>query len=219
MGRITMLTASDGHRPSAYLAEPAGKPRGGVVVIQEIFGVTRHIRAVADQYAAEGFLAVAPALFDRQERDVDVPYTDSQRGLAYMKAADAAGVMQDVDAAIRHVSGAGKVGTVGYCWGGLLSYLAAARLKVAAAIVYYGGGIDRHLAEKPRAPVLFHFGERDDHITLDAVEKIRAAFPQGTYYLYPAGHGFNCTDRASFEADSARLAFARSVEFLTIHVG
>jgi carboxymethylenebutenolidase len=219
MGRNLALTASDGHRPSAYLADPAGEPRGAVVVIQEIFGVTRHIRAVADQYAAEGYLAVAPALFDRQERDVDVPYTDSQRGLGYMKAADPADVMQDLDAAIRHVSGAGKVATVGYCWGGLQSWLAAARLKVAAAIAYYGGGIDRHLADKPRAPVLFHFGERDDHISLAAVEKIRAAYPQGTYYLYPAGHGFNCTDRASFEADSAKLAFARSVEFLRQHVG
>ena len=113
MGRNLALTASDGHRPSAYLADPAGEPRGAVVVIQEIFGVTRHIRAVADQYAAEGYLAVAPALFDRQERDVDVPYTDSQRGLGYMKAADPADVMQDLDAAIRHVSGAGKVATVG----------------------------------------------------------------------------------------------------------
>ena len=218
MGHTIELTASDSHRLSAYVAQPAGKPRGGLVVIQEIFGVTRHIRAVADQYAAAGYLAAAPALFDRMETGVDVSYTDIQRAFGYMKAVTIDNAMLDLQAAARRVSGAGKVGVVGYCWGGMLSFLAAARLKIDAAVVYYGGGINQHLAEKPRVPVMFHFGEKDTHIPLSAVEEIKAAYPQGIYHIYPADHGFNCTDRASFEPNSAKLAFERSVEFLRNNV-
>jgi carboxymethylenebutenolidase len=219
MGHTISLSAADGHRVSAYVAEPEGKPRGGVVVIQEIFGVTRHIRAVADQYAGAGYLTAAPALFDRQERGVDVPYSDVQKGFGYMKAAEMDNVMLDADAAIHHVASAGKIGIVGFCWGGLVTYLAACRLKVDAAVAYYGGGINQHLAEKPRAPVMFHFGDRDSHIPAAAVGQIKAAYPQGVYHVYPADHGFNCTDRASYEPVSAKLAFERSVEFLRLHVG
>jgi carboxymethylenebutenolidase len=219
MGCAVDLTANDGHRLSAYLAEPSGKPRGGIVVVQEIFGVTRHIRAVADQYAAAGFLATAPALFDRVERKVDVPYTDMARGFGYMQALNNDEVMLDVQAAIDHVSPAGKVGVVGYCWGGTVAYLAAARTKISAAVAYYGGGINRYTAEKPRAPVMFHFGEKDSHIPPSAVEQIEAAYPEGIYHRYPADHGFNCTDRASFEPASAKLALERSLEFLHRHVG
>jgi carboxymethylenebutenolidase len=219
MVRTVELTASDGHRLSAYLAEPHGKPRGGIVVIQEIFGVTRHIRAVADRYAAAGFLAVAPALFDRVERDVDVPYTDMAKGFGYVQALNNDQVMLDVRAAVDRASAAGKVGVVGYCWGGTIAYLAAARLKIAAAVAYYGGGIHNHTGEKPRAPVMFHFGEKDTHIPLSAVEQIKAAYPEGIYHLYPADHGFNCTDRASFEPASAKLALQRSLEFLHQYVG
>jgi carboxymethylenebutenolidase len=219
MGHQIELTASDGHRLSAYLAEPAGKPRGGIVVVQEIFGVTRHIRDVADQYAASGYLAAAPALFDRAERDVDVPYTDIQRAFGYMKAMNLDHVLLDVQAAVERVRSAGKVGVVGYCWGGMLAYLAAARLKIDAAVAYYGGGTNQHLGEKPRVPVMFHFGERDTHIPLSAVNEIKAAYPQGIYHLYPAEHGFNCTHRASFEPASAKLAYERSVEFFRQNIG
>jgi carboxymethylenebutenolidase len=219
MGHNIELTAADGHRLGAYLAEPAQKPRGGIVVIQEIFGVTRHIRAVADQYAAAGFLAVAPALFDRVERNVDVPYTDMQKGFGYMKALNTEQVILDVQAAVDRAAAAGKVGVVGYCWGGTIAYLAAARLKIAAAVAYYGGGIHNHTGETPLAPVMFHFGEKDAHIPLSAVEQIKAAYPQGIYHLYAADHGFNCTDRASFEPASAKLALERSLEFLHRHVG
>jgi carboxymethylenebutenolidase len=213
------LTASDGHRLSAYFAEPNGKPRGGIVVVQEIFGVNRHIRAVADQYAAAGYLVIAPALFDRIEPNVDVPYSDIQRAFGYMKAVDNDKAILDIEAAVAQVSTAGKVGVVGYCWGGTLSFLAAARLKIDAAVAYYGGGIHNLLAEKPRVPVMFHFGEKDAHIPLTAVQAIEAAYPQGIYHLYPAEHGFNCTDRASFEPTSSQLAFERSVEFLRKNVG
>jgi carboxymethylenebutenolidase len=219
MGLNVELTAADGHGLSAYLATPLEKPRGGIVIIQEIFGVTRHIRAVADQYAAAGFLAVAPALFDRVERNVDVPYTDMAKGFGYIQALKDDKVTLDVQAAIDRMRAAGKVGVVGYCWGGTVAYLTAARTKIDAAVAYYGGGINRHTAEKPRAPVMFHFGEKDTHIPLSAVEQIKAACPEGVYHLYPADHGFNCTDRASFDPPSAKLALQRSLEFLHRYVG
>jgi carboxymethylenebutenolidase len=219
MGRTIELVAADEHRLSAYTAEPAGKPRGGIVVIQEIFGITRHIRAVADQFAAAGFHAVAPAVFDRTERDVDVPYTDMKKGFGYAQTLKDSAVMLDVQAAVDRLRPAGKVGVVGFCWGGTMAYLASARLKIDAAVAYYGGGISRHTAEKPRCPIMFHFGERDAHIPLSDIEKIKAADSQGIFYLYPAEHGFNCTDRSSFEPASAKLAMDRSLEFLHQYVG
>jgi carboxymethylenebutenolidase len=219
MAHTIELNATDGHRLAAYLAEPVGKPRGAIVVVQEIFGVTRHIRDVADQYAAAGYLAIAPALFDRVERKVDVPYTDVPRAVGYMNAMNKDLVMLDLGAAIARVSAAGKVGMVGYCWGGAMTYLASARLNIAAAVAYYGGGIHTLLDEKPRVPVLFHFGEKDTHIPLSAVDAIKAAYPEGTYYLYPSDHGFNCTHRPSFDAESAMLAFARSLEFFHRNIG
>jgi len=219
MGQNVDLTASDGHRLSAYAASPSSEVRGGIVVIQEIFGVTRHIRAVADQYAAAGFSVIAPALFDRVERSIDVPYTDMAKGYGYMQALKNENTMLDVQAAIDRVTVAGKVGVVGYCWGGSIAYLAAARLKVAAAVAYYGGGIDKYLAEKPRCPIMFHYGEKDTHIPQSTVEKIKAAVPAGVFFLYPADHGFNCTDRASFEPQSAKIALDRSLEFFHRYVG
>jgi len=219
MGHTLELTATDGHRLGAYLSEPAGTARGGMLVIQEIFGVTRHIRAVTDQYAAAGYLAIAPALFDRVETNVEVPYSDMQRALGYMKSMQNQTVLLDLQAAIDRVGGAGKLGVVGFCWGGTMSFLAAARLHVDAAVAYYGGGVPGLLAEKPRAPVMFHFGERDAHIPLAAVEQIKAAYPTGIFNLYPAEHGFNCADRASFDPGSAELAFDRSLEFFHRHVG
>jgi carboxymethylenebutenolidase len=222
MGFNVELTASDGHRLSTYLAEPKGKPRGGIVVIQEIFGVTRHIRAVADQYAAAGFLSVAPAMFDRVERNVDVPYSDVARGRGYAQALKDDQVTLDVRAAVDRVSAAGKVGVVGYCWGGTVAYLTAAKAKIDAAVAYYGSGIARHLvdeADKPRAPIMFHFGEQDKSIPPPVVEQIKAAVPSGIFYLYPAEHGFNCTERASFDPASAKLALERGLEFLHRYIG
>ncbi|HUY84425.1 MAG TPA: dienelactone hydrolase family protein [Steroidobacteraceae bacterium] len=219
MGSTIDLKASDGQRLSAYLAEPKGKPRGGIVVIQEIFGVTRHIRAVADQYAAAGFLAIAPALFDRVEPGVDVPYTDVQKGFSYVQRLTNEQVLLDVRAAIDRAASAGKVGVVGFCWGGTIAYLAAARLPTAAVVSYYGGGTAQHLADKPRCPILFHYGELDAHIPMSQVEAVKAANPSATFHLYKAEHGFNCTDRSSFEAASAKLALERSLEFFHRHVG
>jgi carboxymethylenebutenolidase len=219
MGQKIQLTAADGHVLQAYPAEPAGRPRGGIVVIQEIFGVTRHIRDVAEQFAAAGYLAVAPALFDRVEREVDVPYSDGPKGFGYVKALNTDNVMLDIQAAADLVRQAGKVGVVGYCWGGQIAFLAAARVNIDAVVAYYGGGISQQLAHIPRVPVMFHFGEKDTHIPLSAVDEIRTAYPRGIYHLYPAQHGFNCTDRPSFDAQSAKLAFDRSVEFFHQNIG
>jgi carboxymethylenebutenolidase len=219
MGQDIELSASDGHRLSAYISHPTGAPRGGIAVVQEIFGVNRHIRAVTDQYAAAGFTAIAPALFDRVERNVDVPYTDGPKGRKYVQALKTEKVMLDVEAAIHRINAAGKVGVVGYCWGGTLAYLAAARLNIAAAVVYYGGGIDQNLAEGPRCPIMFHFGEKDTHIPMSTVEKVKTEVPEGIVYLYPAGHGFNCTDRESYDPASAKLSLKRSLEFFRQHVG
>jgi carboxymethylenebutenolidase len=215
------LRAADGHTFSSYLARPEGRARGAVVVVQEIFGVTGHIERVADQYAAEGYLAIAPALFDRQQRGVNLAYDDAgiATGVGFMQRADFAKVMADVQAAIEAVKHAGAVGVVGYCWGGLVTYLAGSRTTMDAGVVYYGGGITRHLQPVPRCPMQFHFGEQDSHIPLSDVEKIRAAFPQGEYHTYAAGHGFNCTDRASHDATAAHLAFKRTKEFFGSHLG
>ena len=219
MGSMVSLKAADGHVLDAYLAPAQGKERGAVVVVQEIFGVNSHIKAVVDQYAAAGYRSIAPALFDRLQRNLTLPYTDMAGGIACIQKLKDDETLLDLKAAIDQVRGAGKVGVVGYCWGGTLSYLAAARLDVAAAVSYYGGFIPNYMDVKLRVPVMFHFGEKDSHIPLATVEKIKAAHPQQIYHLYPAEHGFNCTDRASFDAPSAKLAFERSIDFFKKHIG
>ncbi len=215
------LRASDGHTFSSYLVAPHGRARGGIVVVQEIFGVTGHIERVADQFAAEGYLAIAPAVFDRQERGVNLAYDEAgiARGVGYMQKANFDEVMADLQAAVDAVAHAGPVGMVGYCWGGLATYLAGSRTSIAAGVAYYGGGITRFLEPVPRCPMQFHFGEQDHHIPLHDVEIIRAALPQGEYHTYAAGHGFNCTDRASHDAAAAHVAFARTKEFFAKHLG
>lgn len=218
MGML-QLRAKDGHSLSAYMAIPEGRPRGGVVVIQEIFGLNSHIRRVTEQYAGLGYLAIAPALFDRVRRDVDLPYTDVQAGIALKMKTSNEGVLTDVNAALDAVAHAGRTGMVGYCWGGQVSYLSACRVNLGAAVAYYGGGIAQLLDETPQCPIMFHFGERDVYIPASDVEKIRAAVPSGVFHIYPANHGFNCTDRADYDAASARLAFERSGEFFRKHIG
>lgn len=221
------LIAADGHRLAANVAAPKGKPRGALVLLQEIFGVNTHIRALADGFAAEGFLVVAPALFDRVERSVELGYTpdDIQRGRALKDACPPPLALQDVQAAITQararLGANGRVGIVGYCWGGLLSWLAACELEtLSASVPYYGGGIPEYAASVPRCPVLAHFGERDAHIPLEGVEALRRAHPVSvTVHLYPAGHGFNCDQRASYDAASATLARQRTLAFLREHLG
>jgi carboxymethylenebutenolidase len=215
------LQAADGHRFSAYLARPAGTPRGALVVVQEIFGVNSHIRAVADGFAADGLLAIAPAVFDRVERGVELGYAgpDIERGRALLAAAGNDKPLVDIAAAIAHVAPGAKVGIVGYCWGGLLAWLSACRLAgLAAGVVYYGGGVPQQAALSPRCPVLAHFGERDAHIPVDAVRAFGAAHPEVELHLYDAGHGFNCDQRGSYDAPSAAKARERTVAFLRRHL-
>ena len=215
------LLAADGNRLSAYVVKPEGTPRGAVVVVQEIFGVNSHIRRVAEQYAAAGYVAIAPALFDRLQKGVELGYDAAslQAGIDLMVQATNEGAIADLNAAIAAVAHAGRVGMVGFCWGGRVTYLAGCRTSITAGVAYYGGGIAQLLPETPRCPMLFHFGEHDSYIPPADVEKIRHAYPQGVYHLYPAGHGFNCTERADFHPASAHLAFDRTLEFFRQHLG
>ncbi len=213
------LKAADGHAFDAYRAAPKGKARGGIVVVQEIFGLTSHIEAVVRQYAEAGYVALAPALFDRVERKVVLPYTEGARGRAIVEQLKREQTLLDLKASIDALAGHGKVGLVGYCWGGALAWLAACHLPLSAVIAYYGGGLPKLLDRTPKCPVMFHFGEQDTHIPAADIEKVKKAYPLGHYYLYPAGHGFNCTDRASYDAPSAKLALERSLDFFHRHVG
>ena len=215
------LLAADGNQFSAYVVRPEGTPRGAVVVVQEIFGVNSHIRRVAEQYAAAGYVAIAPALFDRLQKGVDLGYDAAgvQAGVDLLMKATNEGAIADVNAAIDAVAHAGRVGMVGYGWGGSITYLAGCKTNIAAGVAYYGGGLTQRLADTPRCPMMFHFGERDAQMPLAEVEKVRHAFPAGIYHLYPAGQGFNCSDRTDFDAASAHLAFERTIEFFRKHLG
>ncbi len=221
MAETIRLTAADGHGLGAYRAEPKGPPKGGLVIVQEIFGVTGHIREVCDGYAADGYIAVAPALFDRLEPDVELAYDDdgTERGRGMRTELGWDRPVADIAAAVAELLPLGPVGVVGYCWGGSLAWLAATRIDgVKAAIGYYGGQIVQFKDETPRCPVLLHFGRDDALITPEDVAAVRAAQPEVPVHVYPAGHGFNCTDRADYDPQSAALARERSLEFLARHL-
>ena len=223
MGEKTQLRAADGFALGTYLAEPAGDPKGAVVVIQEIFGVNDHIRSVADGYARDGYVAIAPQIFDRVERDIELGYQEKDMGrgieIAFQKL-DHDLALQDVQAAVDAAAAHGKVGVVGYCFGGLLSWRAACGLDgISAAVAYYGGGIVREAERPPRCPVMMHFGEKDAHIPMKDVDTIKAAQPDVRVFVYPADHGFNCDARGSYDAESSRLARERTLEFFAEHVG
>ena len=222
MSQMIKLTASDGVTIDAYKAIPAGKPRGGVVVVQEIFGVNPHIRRVADGFAAEGYVAIAPALFDRIKPAIELSYSkeDVAEATALVGKVDQAAALLDVDAAVRAASEAGPVGVVGYCWGGTLAFRASAELDgVSAAVGYYGGNIAKMLDHQPKVPLMLHFGELDAHIPQSDVAKIKAALPDTPIYTYKAGHGFNCDARGSYDKPSAAEAMDRTVAFFRKHVG
>jgi carboxymethylenebutenolidase len=221
MGRMIELKVKDGFTLAAYQAEPSGKPVGGLVVIQEIFGVNHHIRAVTDRFAAQGYLSIAPALFDRAKRGVDIGYDEAsiKEGVEIRGKIKLEDTLLDVGAAIEAVKGAGKVGIVGYCWGGSLAFIAAARLDgLAAAVGYYGGMIAAHAEEKPRIPTMLHFGEQDHGIPMTDVDKVKAARPEVETYTYPAGHGFSCDERGSFDKLSHEKALERSLAFFKKHL-
>jgi carboxymethylenebutenolidase len=220
MAETIELSAPDGHRFSAYQAQPSGTPRGALVIIQEIFGITQHMREVADQYAALGYTSIVPAMFDRVRPGIVLDYSQMQEGVETMMQLKPSQTLLDVGAAVDAAAASvKKTGLIGYCWGGTMAYVAACRLPISAAVSYYGGRILQYADRKPRCPVMYHFGEKDQSIPMATVEKVRELHPEGIFYIYPAGHGFNCNARASYEPESARLAFERSLEFLRTNVG
>jgi carboxymethylenebutenolidase len=223
MGDAVTLKAEDGHRFSAYRATPGGTPRGALVIVQEIFGVNPHIKRVSDRFAVDGYLALAPALFDRVEPGYATGYAqeDVERGRNVRQKLGWDVMMTDVRAAVEELTKTGlKIGVVGYCMGGSIAWLAATRVPgVAAAVGYYGGAVAEFATEQPRCPVLLHFGETDASIPRDHWDTIRAAQPAVPVHIYPAGHGFNCDERGSYHEPSARLARERTLDFLKHHVG
>lgn len=208
------IIADDGFRLSAYRAEPADTPKGSVIVLQELFGVNSHIRSVCDQYARAGFVAIAPALFDRVKPQMELGYApeDIQAGLAARDALPVERVLADVQAAIH--SAAAPVFVVGFCWGGTLAFLAAARLSgLTAATGYYGSMIPDVCNEAPHVPLMLHFGSADHTLPPERVALVREARPDAEIFVYEAGHGFNCDERGSYNAAAAALAHERTLAF------
>lgn len=224
MGEIISLTASDGHTLDAYKAVPSGTPKGGLVVIQEIFGINGQIRRTADYFAEKGYLVVAPALFDRIGKGIELGYneTDFAKGRETRGALSDDMVAADIDAAVKEASAGGKVGVIGFCFGGYATYLAASKVDgVAAAMPFYGGGIAAKVGDfTPKCPTQFHFGDKDAAIPLDDVQKIKDAMQDQPVYVYDdSGHGFTCDDRDSFNPGATERAFSRALDWMGKHVG
>ena len=225
MGHIR-IPSKDDFELGLYEAKPEQPPKGAVLVIQEIFGFNTHIREVADGYAAAGYLAIAPKLFDRAERDIELGYEgeDMQRGIDLaFNHTDRSLALADLQAGIDYLrpaaTGAG-VGVVGYCFGGLMTWLSACELSgVGAASAYYGGGIAGELERTAKVPVMMHFGDQDAHIPMSDVDKVRAAQPAVQVHVYGADHGFNCDHRGSYHAESAAVALERTLGFFAQHIG
>jgi carboxymethylenebutenolidase len=222
LGTQISLTASDGFKLGAYRADPAGTPKGGLVVIQEIFGVNHHIRAVCDRFAAEGYAAVAPAVFDRIQPDFESGYTPAEveHARGFPPKIDWPALMRDVAAAVDNVKDAGKTGIVGYCLGGSVAFAAACELDgLSCAIGYYGGQIARNADRKPKVPTLLHFGDQDHSIPLTDVETIKQKRPEVEVYVYHAGHGFSCDERSAYDEAAHTEALGRTLAWLTRYVG
>ena len=223
MGKHFSLVASDSFKLGAYRADPSGTPKGGVVVIQEIFGVNHHIRAVCDRVAAQGYAAIAPAIFDRQHPNFECGYSPDEIANArkYVANPDWGAMMRDIQAAIDEAKKSGPAAIVGFCLGGTLAFLAAAKLNgLSAAIGWYGGQIAKNADEKPKVPTQLHFGETDASIPMSDVELIKQKRGGDCeIYVYPgAGHGFNCEERGSYNETAAKLARERSIAFLNKHL-
>ncbi len=217
MGQAVILTASDGFRLGGYRADPAAQPKGAVVVIQEIFGVNSHIRNICDRLAKEGYVALAPAIFDRIQPDFQSGYTPEEVAVArkFVAAPDWPAMLRDTQAAIDAVKDVGPVGIIGFCLGGSIAYAAATKLSgLSTAVGYYGGAVVRFADDRPTVPTQLHFGEKDGGIPLSDVETIRAKRPEVEVFVYPgAQHGFGCDERASYDKASSDLAWQRSLAF------
>ena len=214
MGKQISLNTTRTQCIGAYLAEPAGKPKGGLVVIQEIFGVNAHIRSVTDHFAALGYTAIAPAFFDHLETGVELGYDQAgmEEGKKLVAELGLERAVEDVASAAEAIASAGKIGTVGYCWGGTVAFLAALRLGL-PSVSYYGARNVPFLGETPKAPVMFHFGEKDKSIPPEMVEKHRQMQPQMDVFTYPADHAFNRDIGDHYDEASAKLALQRTMAF------
>jgi carboxymethylenebutenolidase len=223
VGQDIKLTASDGFKLGGYRADPTGKPKAAIVVIQEIFGVNHHIRSVCDRLAAEGYVAIAPSIFDRTQPDFQCGYSPDEIATArkFIANPDWAAMLRDTEAAIDAVKDIGPVGIVGFCLGGSIAYAAATKLSgLSAAVGYYGGAVVRFADDKPQVPTQLHFGEKDAGIPLTDVETIKAKRPDVEVHIYPgAQHGFHCDERASYDKASADIAWPRSLAFFAKHFG
>ncbi|MAV67468.1 MAG: carboxymethylenebutenolidase [Gammaproteobacteria bacterium] len=222
MGEQISITMQDGFELGAYHSAPSVQSKGVVVVIQEIFGVNGHIREVVEGYAERGYHAIAPALFDRIEPDLQLGYTEADMGKGVVLAfqgLEMVQTMKDLQSVVDHAAEQGPVGVVGYCFGGLLTYLSACQLTgVTAASSYYGGGIAGVLDNQPKCPLIMHFGELDAHIPMADVDKIKAANPSIPVHVYAADHGFNCDHRASYNEPAAGLALERTLAHFAEHL-
>lgn len=222
MGQHINLNAADGTAIAAWRAKPPGTIKGGLVVVQEIFGVNPHIRSVTDRFAADGFLAIAPAMFDRLRPGVELGYVpdDIGKGRELAMKLKPEQILADVGGAIRalRAEGCARVGIVGFCFGGTVAWRAAAKADVDASVGYYGGGIHGARDLRPRCPTMLHFGDRDAHIPMDHVQAVTDMHPEVTVHVYAADHGFHCDARASYDAEAAKLAYARTVEFFATHL-
>jgi carboxymethylenebutenolidase len=222
VGNDIKLTASDHFQLGGYRADPASAPRAAVVVIQEIFGVNHHIRAVCDRFAGNGYVAIAPAIFDRIEPNFQSGYAPEEVAVArkFVANPDWPAMLRDSQAAIDAVKDIGPVGIIGFCLGGSVAYAAATRLSgLSAAIGYYGGAIVRFADDAPKVPTLLHFGEKDAGIPQSDVDIISAKRPDVEIHVYPgAQHGFNCDERASYDPASSGIAKQRSLDFFARHL-
>jgi carboxymethylenebutenolidase len=222
MGEDIRLKSAAGEI-GAYLATPGGTPKGGIVVIQEIFGVNPHIKKVTDFFASQGYLALAPRFFDHVKPGIELGYTPDTmaEGRKIVGQLGLDKPVQDVQAAIDELKkrGVKKVAVTGFCWGGTITWLSSTRLKPDAAIAYYGGGIYGTKNEKPQAPTMMHFGDKDMHIPMEHVNEVRKLHPEVQVFDYPADHGFHCDERGSYDAPASHKAMERTLEFLKKHVG
>ncbi len=215
MGTTLTLTADDGHSFEAYLAAPDGESKGGLVVIQEIFGVNDHMIDVTDDFARQGYTAICPAFFDRAERGVVLSYSDFGRGREIVGELADEAVIADINAAADKVRSAGKVGVIGYCWGGAMAFLGACKANVDCGVSYYGTRLIQYSTEmKPKVPMQYHYGETDKSFPMDAVEKVMAEQPEGQHFVYPdADHGFSWDGRPQYNADATALALEMVLTF------
>ena len=220
MSSLVHALAKDGHIVDLYVAKPKSQAVATVIILQEIFGITDHIQAICQQYATHGYLAVAPALFDRIQKNIVLDYSSIKEGRDYKMQLQDEQVLLDIAAAAATAENDLKVAVIGFCFGGALSYLASTRLNLNCAISYYGGGIaEKYINQNPLCPIMYHFGALDPIIPSTDVAAIQSNHPGGVFHIYEdAGHGFNCSDRRDYHSESAELAFARSLEFLKMHV-